>query len=561
MNYIKPIEEFLNEAISMKMYKENLPRDKYGRVDLLPDDGWGWQPKYRSLWDELFGVDSKGAPIYRLSIPLLDNSLSNIPSSTPLMDEINSIFEPLGYKINSFFDYIDNKAFKIGDIKNPLKIGKLLTKIDKTLFSRYDTDPDKSKWKQILTNKDKPLKIIISRHPYDLLGMTSGRKWRNSSCMRLGSENDKVYRDILCDLEGRDAPSYESPGQMKDKIKNDIKEGVLIAYVVKMDDNNINNPLARILIKPYVEDGYYGRWGRTVWYPSPRIYGDFVENFRESVGAWLDTWQTKRYGSFKIKKGLYSDNQEEIYLSRPIEEWGDYEISNFMNAIILGRNKEWGYGDDGRVNVKGNVSISWENNKFKKDFIDKYPNGFFDKKSPVKFGVINGSFEVFGNFGGDIDIYPTECKNFTIRNNFGEDNPLGNMKDFKNFPLKKIKGEFWVDNTSLTSLEGIPEGMKLLYLPNGYELQSFKGLNEVYGETFNGTIHIKNLKNLTSLEGLPKKINGNLILHGVDNLQSLDGLPKYVKGRLSIYGESFEKYTRGDILKIVKFGSMGKLDF
>jgi len=547
MNYIKDINSFITEAISLKMYKENLPRDKYGRVDLSKD---GWYPTYKLLWDDLFGVG-----VNRISIPL-NKSKITLPETTPLMEEINSIFVSVGYKINSFEDYLNNKVYKISDTKNPMKIGKLLSKINEELFEKYDTDTERKEWKDKIENSNKGLKIVISRHPYDLLGMSSGRDW--TSCMKLGTIKDEVYREIMCKVTGRDNSGWEEEGKFKDKIQEDIKNGVLIAYVVDIDDNNINNPKARLLIKPYIEDTYYGKYNPPVWYPSTKIYGSYVENFRDSVGAWLDSWQPKKYGEFVLTKGLYADGEENIIIPKPIGEWDKYQIDKFMNAVIVGRKKEWWYDEDGRVCVNGNVEISSENKKFEKEFIDKYPSGYF-KNLPVKFGTVSGSFSIFKNWViEDLSGLPIECKHFIggVLNR-GSNTIINRMVDLKSLPIKRInKGDFWLGSANrLTSLEGLPIGIKDLTIADSYNLKDLKYLSEIFGETFNGNIILRDLSNLTSLEGLPKKINGSLTLGRLEALENLDHLPKYIKKHLQLSGGSLKKYTKEDILEIVKLGS------
>jgi hypothetical protein len=60
--------------------------------------------------------------------------------------------------------------------------------------------------------------------------MSTDRRW--TSCMRLpgyGDKNGGLYNDILY---------------------YDVKLGTLVAYLIKKDDRNIENPLARIAIKP-----------------------------------------------------------------------------------------------------------------------------------------------------------------------------------------------------------------------------------------------------------------------------------------------------------------------
>ncbi len=291
MNYIQDISSFITEAISMKMYKENLP------FDYIYDKSEG----YKS-WDNIFGVG-----VNRISIPLKSSELK-LPKTVPLMEEINELFIPLGYQINSFEDYLNNKVYKISDTKNPMKIGGLLNKTKPSLFSRYDTDTERKDWRDRINNLDKKLKIVISRHPYDLLGMSSGREWGSGTCMKLGcSEDDKVYINILASM-GQN--KIEGVGSGKNKIKRDIIEGVLIAYVVNIDDNNINNPTSRLLIKPY-----FNEKDKThiVWVASSKIYGSLVDGFKPSVDNWIGSWQYETpSGLYCLKGGLYPDGEKEI---------------------------------------------------------------------------------------------------------------------------------------------------------------------------------------------------------------------------------------------------------
>ena len=67
--------------------------------------------------------------------------------------------------------------------------------------------------------------IIISRHPYDIAGMSTGRGWR--SCMHL------------------------EDGQFNEYVPQTIAAGGLIAYLCNEDDKNIKNPKGRVLIKPF----------------------------------------------------------------------------------------------------------------------------------------------------------------------------------------------------------------------------------------------------------------------------------------------------------------------
>jgi hypothetical protein len=521
MNYIKDINSFITEAISMKMYKENLPKE------LWYDKSDGYKN-----WDNLFG---KG--VNRISIPLKNNSLS-IPDSTPLMEEINEVFIPLGYKINSFSDYLNNKVYKIGDTKNPMKIGGLLNKVDIELFKRYDTSIERKEWKDKINNSDKDLKVVISRHPYDLLGMSSGRDWRLSSCMRLGTKDDKVYKDILCGVDDGDREddftadkknSYygwdESSGRFSSDIKKDILEGVLVAYVVKTKDNNINKPISRLLIKPYVNEK---NSQDIIWVSADKLYGQSIEGFQYSVDEWLGSWQGDDFGGlYRIKGGLYPDKKETIYISKD----GTIDIEAFMRRFI--RKGEWKLNENGEVDVKGDFSIyggtfteipvkfgkvtgyfdCGENNltslKNAPSFVGGSFNCSYNKKlTDLKFAPISigGGFSAFSCGLTSLKGFPKIVKGGTISISYNQ------LTSFGDYLPKKIKGSFFCDNNKLTSLVGSPRLGVTWFQCDNNNLTSLVGSPPKIVSSF-----ICSVNNLTTLEGIPKSIGGDFVCRNQRN--------------------------------------------
>jgi hypothetical protein len=474
MNYIKDINSFISEAISMKMYKENLPK-KY----------WEKKPTAYKKWDKLFG---KG--VNRISIPLKSSQIT-LPETTPLMEEINSIFIPLGYRINSFEDYLNNKVYKIGDTKNPMKIGGLLSKSNPSLFKKFDTSLERKDWKDKLENSNKDLKIIISRHPYDILGMSSGREWRGDSCMRIGTKDDRVYKDIICSLTTKyndvstnkydgDYGWVESRGHHKDKIKYDIEHGTLVAYVVKSDDNNINKPISRLLIKPYVNEK---NSKDVIWVSSDSIYGEGVDGFQESVDNWIESWQGENSnGFYEIKKNLYADGKTTVKINKPLDKWTGKDKAHFLDEVCLG---DWVINEKGEVDVDGSVNI-------------RKSNSFFEK-IPLKFG--------------------------NVKYNFSCDR-VG-LTTLENCP-NSVGGGFYCNDNYFTSLEYLPQFIgRGIYL-QGNELISLKGLPE----NVNGTLNCSNNK-LTDLNGSPKRVEGSAYF-GNNKLTTLKWFPEYVGENISI---------------------------
>ena len=83
--------------------------------------------------------------------------------------------------------------------------------------------------------------IVISRHPYDIAGMSTGRGWTSCHNIRNGSYKHYVLLSIvggcliayLCRKDDTSVPIGESQQARSKKVK-------------------ISNPLGRILIKPYI---------------------------------------------------------------------------------------------------------------------------------------------------------------------------------------------------------------------------------------------------------------------------------------------------------------------
>jgi hypothetical protein len=473
MNYIKPLDEFLSEAISLKMYKENLP--KLIRYD--KSEGY-------KNWDNLFGKD-----VNRITIPLKYESIE-IPSSTPLMDEINSFFLPLGYKINSFEDYLNNKVYKIGDTKNPMKIGGLLNKSNPNLFKKFDVDTERKEWKDKIENSNKELKIIISRHPYDLLGMASGRDWSDSSCMRLGTTDDKVYK-LLGFYEN------EGEGANKDYIFADILSGTLVAYVVKSDDNNINKPLSRLLIKPYINEK---NPTDILWVSADNIYGKSIKGFKSSVDNWIGSWQgDDLYGRYCIKGGLYSDGKMSVEIKKPISKWNNKDREEFLDRVCGGR-KYWTLNPNGEVDVKWSVNM----------------NDMNLTEIPVKFGRVEVDFHCSGNNLTTLKNCPNSVnKDFWIHNN-----KLTSLE----FAPTYVGGYYICENNRLTSLEFAPTTVSGSFYCNGNKLTSLEFTPTTVGGTFNCSDN-----KLTSLQYCPTTVGGSFECSD-NKLTSLQYCPDIIKG-------------------------------
>lgn len=110
----------------------------------------------------------------------------------------------------------DGREYRIGKVLNMLGRPDLLRDYEN---SKSNTLKDVGK-----------LKIVISRHPYDIAGQSTDRRW--TSC-----------HDLENDLGWGGAYNYQ--------MKWDMKKGIITAYVIKENDKNIKDPIARANILCY----------------------------------------------------------------------------------------------------------------------------------------------------------------------------------------------------------------------------------------------------------------------------------------------------------------------
>ena len=126
--------------------------------------------------------------------------------------EITRYLASRGYTVTDYLkgfcaDASGNRVFRIGR----------LLKNNPALAKSFEHDK---------TRTGGELMVVISRHPYDIARMSTGRAW--NSCMDKNSGTNNYHY-----------------------VAHDIAEGTVISYLVRKSDPNITNPLARQLLKPY----------------------------------------------------------------------------------------------------------------------------------------------------------------------------------------------------------------------------------------------------------------------------------------------------------------------
>jgi hypothetical protein len=196
---------------------------------------------------------------------------------SPLQKQIGDFLEKQGYTITDY-----NKGYATDAAgKQQFKIGRLL-KNEPELYKAFSEDGARSL---------DSLMVAFSRNTDDIARMSTGRAW--SSCMGAGGFNYKY-------------------------VPADIKQGTLIAYLISEKDPDILNPLARILIKPYVrtKDSAGNSLSETAnkafrkngFFTPGKRYGIHNDDFSVLVKKFVEErLDDDIYGEFKLEDGLYQD--------------------------------------------------------------------------------------------------------------------------------------------------------------------------------------------------------------------------------------------------------------
>lgn len=206
----------------------------------------------------------------------------------------------LGYRGYEVVNFYEGKVKKFND-KNIINIGKVLTFLGKRDKEALDLLKKYAGEKSLLSIGDDYL-IVISKHPYDIVGMSTDRNW--TSCMNI--RDDKV-------------------SQYKKYLPLDITQGTIVSYLIKRHDLNIKRPIARILIKPYYSidkrtDILYG-----VEYDSFTKYGLHNKNYPKTLLRIFDYCQKGKTGVFVQDSKLYDSNNavpivNDVYYQRKIDK-------------------------------------------------------------------------------------------------------------------------------------------------------------------------------------------------------------------------------------------------
>jgi len=395
----------------------------------------------------------------------------------PISVEINDFFKEYGFEI---VDVRNNKAknLKDGRIVSIMKVLNSLKKVDPELIADYIKAYDEQR-SLMLDKKEKIM--VISKSAYDLAGMTTDRKWK--SCMDIRKGENKKY------------------------VPLEIKTGTLVSYLVNPSDKNINNPYARVLIKPYleIEDKTNVLYG--IEHDIVR-YGKRDPEYIKSLINLLDKAQGEKIGIFNLNPTSYVDfGEKQKIKTLDFKKMSIEDIKKILKGLNI---ENYKINDDNSINVDGNVSIS----------------NLGLKKIPVQFNVVTGTFDCSNNKLESLEGAPKEVGlDFNCSYN--------DLKFLKEGPTK-VGRIFLCSNNKLESLNGVPREVEDSFYCNNNKLESLEGAPTKVG----GDFDCSNNK-LKSLEGAPREVGEDFIC-SINELRSLKGAPTKVGGRFDCSNNKLE---------------------
>lgn len=205
----------------------------------------------------------KGEDTIYLPLKSKEDHVGQIPN------DIHSHLESHGFTIPSFHEY--RAGYAVDKHGRMTSIGKALgrTKAAPELKQKFDNDPNRQ-------TRSESLSVAITHNPHHVAGMSTDRGW--TSCMHM----------------------YD--GCNTNQIEKDIQHGTHTAYLIHKDDKNIENPIARLNLKPHVNES-----GHTILRPDKNIYGSGNDQFHNTVKEWSETHFPMKNGTYRPHDDIYEE--------------------------------------------------------------------------------------------------------------------------------------------------------------------------------------------------------------------------------------------------------------
>lgn len=291
------------------------------------------------------------------------------------------------------------------------------------LLQQYNEIPEVE---QVRTSKPKSYYIIFSKHPIDVAAQSTNRGW--TSCMNLYSGSNMRY------------------------VSHDVIEGTMVAYLVSEDDLNINNPIARKSIKPYVnvEDET-----NVLYEPEIKTYGTAPQGFSARIEELMNQAQPDKRGTFQLVDTLYCDSRSQITKTDPkmaerAEELiaASKQATTVDEALYMIQNYCVRPGDNQNPNLFKFYDADglYVNSQQQITINDKLAY------SPVKFNFAY-SFTMKQSEQGALKTFPAEVNQMFLR--------LPNIRNFEGMPTK-INNQLHLDGFRGDNFKGLQPGPRLV---------------------------------------------------------------------------------------------------
>lgn len=318
--------------ISFKQYllTEELTDEQKKKVDKMPS----MQSHIKDLHKKVFGDSDKIIIPYTKSEDddkITTSNRGNTVHHTSHTSHVLSALQSAGYHTD---DYESGLAYHRDTPNRKMKIGKILQKeglADKpttktttrgnkslTVGQLYAADPLRA------SSDNSEKQLVISKHRYDVAGMSTGRSGWNS-CM---------------DME---------EGQNRHYLPSDMKHGTLTAYVTRKGDDKIDAPIGRLNLKRFDSRQH------TIYRPEGRGYGSMPKGAIKQIHNWASENYPSRPGMYLKHSELYNDDGNQIRIEKPEEMNHDHTgtlqtvhhmISDLHSsheyAHFDGKHDEWG---------------------------------------------------------------------------------------------------------------------------------------------------------------------------------------------------------------------------
>jgi hypothetical protein len=232
----------------------------------------------------------------RLSIPLEEPEVS----SSSLHPDVEKHIRDKGY--NPISKTHAEKEEEVTIPTGPRKGEVIKRKRQVSIGSLLSDNPELQKKNAAQGAKEgtrkKNLKVVITRNPFDVAEQSTGRSW--TSCKRMR------------DPEASDENSRR-PGAAEKYLKHDITtNGAHVAYLVHEGDEKAENPIARVILNPYIS----ASGQHTILRPPKESNSDKVQQYgggSEAFGHTVQKWAEQNFPQkedepyYTIHKDSYDD--------------------------------------------------------------------------------------------------------------------------------------------------------------------------------------------------------------------------------------------------------------